>query len=408
MLRPTCPLNRLGLGASLFFLAGCGGSSTYHRDNRPFDEASSVAIADLDADGRPDAVTALATYGGGAPHPGFVSRRYQDATRPGTFKDPIRQDAGSDPIALAAADLDGDGLPDLVVANTQMIPGPIAGNTLSLLLTGPSILTVMPPRSLALGNRDPLDLALGDLDGDGDVDIAVAARGGNNLMIFFQTGLAAFGSPVMVPLNAEPTCLAIADLNGDGRLDLAAGTGAGTLSVLLQSPALSGAFLAAVDYTLGSYPNQVRVADLDGDGRRDVALALEDAGRLGLLGILRQDPGQAGRFLPLKDYVTQDASACALAIGDLDGDGQPEIVVANYGAPGWPGSLTLFQSSEAGPAAFGIRAIYNGYYGPRSVAMGDLNGDGRPDLLIADGDPTIRFQDPAHPGAFLPPVGLRH
>jgi hypothetical protein len=393
--------------AVLLTLLACGGSDDSATRIGPYDVANSVIAVDLDKDGRMDLAVSWSTWGGGPPHPGFVSRRYQDAS--GTLRDPIRQEAGKDPIALAAGDLDGDGIPDLVVANTQTLPGGIQENTLSLLLSGPQITVVLPPRALALGRRDPLDLALADFNGDGRLDIAVAARGGNDVLIFFQSGAAAsFAAPVAFALPAEPTCLVAADLNGDGRMDLAVGLASGDVAVLLQDPIGTGPglFRPPVTYPLGDRIAQLRAADLNGDGRPDLAVALS-FGYTGQLGLLFQDPAQAGRFKPALMLDTGDEGACALAVGDLDGDGRPEIVVANAGAPGWPGSVTVFHD-DGTPGSYSLRTFYAGYGGPSSVAIGDVNGDGRPDLILADGTPMVRFQDPARRGVFLPATWLKY
>lgn len=394
--------------AGLALLAACGGSSS--GNSGPYEIANSVLILDLDKDGKPDLAFSMATWGGGPPHAGFVSRRYQDPAHPGSFRDPIRQDAGKDPIALAAGDLDGDGLADLVVANTQTVAGAIADNSLSLLLSGPQITVVLPPRSLALGKRDPLDVALADFNGDGRLDIAVAARGGNDVLVFFQTASPAnFGPAVAFPLSGEPTCLVATDLNGDGRMDLAVGLASGSVAVLLQDSigtAGPGLFRPPVNYLLGGYPAQIRAADLDGDGRRDLAVAVDGWGE-GQVALLLQDKSQAGRFLPADWLTTGDHGARALAIADLDGDGRMEIVVVNAGAPGWSGSVAVFHD-DGRAGSYAYRDMYAGYWGPSSIAIGDVNGDGLPDLIIADGNPTVRYQDPAHRGYFLPPSGFRY
>lgn len=399
--------SRLAAGALLFALLGCGGRH-WDDDLGPYQVAYSVAALDLDQDGRTDLAFAMATYGGGPPHPGFVSRRYQDPAQPGSYRDPIRQDANRDPIALAAGDLDGDGRPDLVVANTQTVPDPIQENTLSLLLSGPQITLVMPPRTLALGRRDPLDLALADFNGDGKLDIALAARGGKDVLVFLQgAGVASFGAPVAFPLSAEPTSLVAADLNGDGKPDLAVGLASGAVAVLLQDSigAGPGLFRPPVEYALGGAARQIRVADLDRDGLLD--LAAVHGYYDGTLSLLLQDKALAGRFQTARHFTTGDAEPRALAIADLDGDGRPEMVVANYGRAWNSGSLAVFHDGGL-PASFELRDLYPGYWGPRSLAIADVNGDGLPDLVIADGEPMARLQEPGHRGYFLPPTWFRY
>jgi hypothetical protein len=321
--------------------------------------------------------------------------------------------AGTDPYAIAAGDLNVNvpvpGKHFLVVANTQTIPGTIQANTISVLLPGTTVGTFLAAQSLSLGNRDPLDVAIGDLNHDGLADIAVASRGGNNVQVFFQISAGTFASPVPVALGAEPTAVTIADLNGDGYMDLAVTTQANVVSVLLQNTGSAGTFATPLNLSVGNAPVAVRAADLNGDGHLDLAVVTSGS-PYGGLSLLLQDVSVPAtfQFQATANYDTGDDYASALAIGDLNGDGRPDVVVTNAGAPGYPGSLSVFAQDPANPGHLLSAELYRGYYGPTSVAIGDLNGDGHPDLLIADGDPSVRFQDPAQSGFFNPPVWLRH
>ena len=394
--------------AALLPVLGCGGSSS-SGGPVPYDLTAASILVDLDGDGRLDPVNAVSTYGYGPPHSGFLSLRFQNASPLGSFRDPVRLSAGTDPYAIAFGDLNGDGRPDLVVANTQTTPGAIGSNTITVILSGATPGTFQPAQSLSLGNRDPLDVALGDLNHDGLADIAVASRGGDSVQVFFQISAGTFASPITAALGAEPTALTIADLNADGYMDLAVTTQANVSSVLLQNTSSAGTFGTPLNLSVGNAPVAVRSADINGDGYLDLAV-VNSGSPYGGLSLLLQDASIPAtfQFQATANYDTGDDYASALAIGDLNGDGRPEVVVTNAGAPGYPGSVAVFAQDPANLGHLLSPELYQGYYGPTSVAIGELNGDGHPDLLIADGDPSVRFQDPAQPGFFNRPVWLKH
>jgi hypothetical protein len=407
--RVPTPLTPL-LAAALLGLLGCGGSDSHfaYVSMGPPWITQSVAVADLNGDGKLDVVSANAVAGG---KPGFVTVRLQDPANPGTYLDPVRSSAGPSPGALAVLTVAGSATPAVVVLNRQVTPAAQPANTVALLLADPALAGAFKaPVSLALGTRNPADLAVGDLNGDGLTDVAVAADGGNDVLVFFQAAGGTFGAPVPVTVAGVPTALAVADLNGDGAQDLVVVTSGGVLSVLLQDPAHKGAFLPRVDYPVGSGPVAVRVADLDGDGRPDLvvvnggsALTATTKG----LSLLLQNPAAPGTFLAAVTLDTGDSYASAVAIGDLNGDGRPDLVVANAGLPGLPGSLAVLLQDPAKAGTFLAPALYRGVYGPLGVAIADLDGDGLPDLLSADGGTFGRLQRPGQPGVFGPAVEFR-
>jgi hypothetical protein len=213
-------------------------------------------------------------------------------------------------------------------------------------------------------------------------------------------GQVTFAAPATHPVGGQPQAVAVADLDGNGSADIAVATAANTVSVLLQAGA--GALAPAVDYATGVQPAAIRAADLNGDGKLDLLTANLGAalspGNQGLSVLLQ---GAPGTFLPPVHHATGYRST-ALAVGDLNGDGKVDVAVANAGLPGDPGSVSVLLQDAATAGALLVPTNYLGAWGPMGVAFGDMDGDGRPDLVLADGDIVVRFNNPAVPGTFGP------
>jgi hypothetical protein len=360
--------------------------------------AQSVAVTDLGGDGKLDVLSAIAAS---PSTQSILSARIQVPTSPGTFGDPVQSHTAADPVAIAVGDLNGDGLPDVAVANAAAATDGTHAVDVQFQVAGtPGAFSA--PVALPLAALTPRRLALADLDGDGRLDIAVAAGGTSGLQVLFQQSQGTFAAPAGFPAGGEPTAVAAAGLTSSGGVDLIVTTANGLLSILLHGPS-PGTFLPPATYTSGTSPAAVQVADMDGDGRPDVVVANYD----GSLAVFLQAPAGDGTLLPAVRYDTLDYGSCSVAIGDVDGDGRPDVVVANAGPPGYPGSVSVFIQDHVVPGQLGPPVRYRGYWGPLSVALGDLNGDGLLDMVVADGSPYVRFQSTATPGLFLPPVWLR-
>jgi hypothetical protein len=360
--------------------------------------AQSVAVGDLDGDGRLDVLTAIAASPSTA---SLLSARIQVPAAPGTFANPVQSPTGADPVDLAVGDLDGDGLPDVAVANpTAAADGSHAVDVQFQIPGTPGAFTA--PLSLPLGALTPRRLVLADLNADGRLDIAVAAAGTDDVQVLFQQAPGSFAAPVGFPVAGEPTAVAAGGITGDGGVDLVVTTASGNLSVLLHG-SIPGTFLPPASYAAGTSPAAVQIADMNGDGRPDVLVADYD----GTLEVFLQAPAGDGTLLPPARHDTLDYGSCSIAIGDIDGDGRPDAVVANAGPPGFPGSVAVFFQDHAVPGQLAPPVLYRGYWGPLSVALGDLNDDGLVDMVVADGSPYVRFQSTVTPGLFLPPVWLK-
>jgi len=402
---------RLFLGSLVTLaLSGC-----YHSDsNYGYGPSSgylvnAIAVADVDGNGLPDILGLVSTDLGGMPTQGYVSTRFQMSA--GSFAlPPTRFGVGIGPANLVVADVNGDGRPDLVVANAD-------DGTVTVRLADPANPGFfLPAILLATPGRTPLDVAVGNLSGhsDGLMDVVVAAPWapplpGNilpmpsSVLVFTQTAPGVFSAPVSYLVGGDPQAVTVADLDGNGLTDIAVATSANTVSVLLQTS--SGVFAPEVDYATGVQPVAIRAADLNGDGKLDLltanfgaAIAPNNQG----LSVLIQG-STPGTFAAPVNYTTE-YRASGLAVGDLNGDGKPDVAVACQGLPGSPGAVSVLLQDPANPGALLPAVNYAGTYGPMGVAIADMNGDGLPDLVLADGDIVVRFNSATTPGTFGPPA----
>jgi hypothetical protein len=391
----------LALGGLASCGAGAGGGPV---GLPPFNMYWSVAVADLNGDGKLDIVGSYSKMAGPPPHPGVVAIYLQDAAPPGNFLSPVNYDVGNDPVALAIGDLNGDGNLDIVTANTIMNVDGTGSSSVSVLLQDAG----NPGRFLSAVNYptgfSPVGVAIGDLDGDGRPDLAVADTTGISLLMQNPAAPGTFLAATTISVgNGGTSAVAIADLNGDGKADLVA-TASG-VSVYLQDPHSPGHFLSPASYAVGAQPIFIAVQDLDGDSRPDLAIAnlgTPEDGSTASLSVLLQSPSGTGAFLPATNYTTGIRSYAVVA-ADLNGDGKADIVVANSGDLSGS-SVSVFLQDPLSPGTFQPAKNYAGSGVITCVAVGDMNGDNKPDLVIVDSGIVIRLQDPANPGQFLPPV----
>jgi hypothetical protein len=401
--------SRLPAAAVLLALA-CGGGGEVRIP--PYWVWGEVVAADLDGDGRPEVAVAAALVDG-------ASRADQVRVYPalagGGFGAPASYGVAGDPWGLCVGDLDGDGRPDLAAAipATEAPVPDTAGDSggLSILRQDPAL----PGRFLRAvwvwtgGAAEAAGVA--DFTGDGRRDVVVAdgVRANSRILLLPQSASQAgtLLPPVPVPVGTGHGFrdLAVADLDGDGRPDLAL-AGYDCVAVLLQQA--GGGFGAPAFLAAGLHVEGVAVADLDGDGRMDLVAAsagnAPDGGRGGaaVTVFLQRQPGQfTGTPIPVVDGARQ------VAIGDLDGDGCPDLAAVSlvYQSLATPSRVTVLRQSAAQRGTFVSGGVYDGTLSSNFLALADLDGDGRTDILLNEG-PSVMLQT-ATPGTFAPPRPLR-
>jgi FG-GAP-like repeat/FG-GAP repeat len=327
------------------------------------------------------------------------------------FTYPILTPDGDDPIYLASADLNGDGLPDLVSAS-------FADGTLTVFLNttttlgGPSFAT-----PVVLTSPGASQVAIGDLNGDGMPDLVSADF---NVSLFIQTAPGKFAAPIAL-YTGGANWVAVGDLNGDGAPDVAL-TDAVGVKVLFHTGAASSTTFAAPLSVFTQTPNfdvqganVIAIADVNGDGFQD--LIITDPGPTGgaapTVNVLLQDATHPGTFLPPVAYpMPAQNLALSIVVTDLNNDGHPDIVVGGSSA------VTVLLQDAAHPGSFLAAAAYPAQH-VSEVAVADVNGDGLPDLIVNVGpyqsplngvitnSPGALLQSATAPGTFGPlqPIG---
>lgn len=283
------------------------------------------------------------------------------------FTAAVNYGAGEDPASVAAADLDGDGSVDLIVANND------DDNVSVLLGNGDGTFDLQV--AYAVGDN-PSSVAVGDFNGDGDADIAVSNFRGDNVSVLLGAGDGGFAPAVNYLTGDGAIWVAIADLNGDGDLDLAvANSNVDEVSILLGVG--DGTFGAADNYPAGVYPQSVTTGDFDGDGKTDLVVADGGDG----------SSGDGVSFLAGNGDGTFDSdvlfeaglSPIAVTAADFDADGNLDVAVAN----GF-GSTDISVLLGDGAGVFGAHLEYEAGNTPIAIAAADLNGDGDVDLAVAN------------------------
>jgi hypothetical protein len=315
----------------------------------------SVAAADLNGTGIAD--LAVANTGSGT-----VSLLRGNGD--GTFQSAVDLPLPSAPNWVTAADVNGDGLPDLVTASS-------AGQEVDLLLNHGDG-TFQAPISVATGQL-VTRVAVADLNGDGIPDLVTANQGTLNVLL--GQGQGTFGPPVLYGVGLYSKGLVVGDFTGDGVPDVAT-LNEGTTLAIVRSQS-DGTFQAALNYPTGQVSNQVVTGDFTGNGILDIVTANNTVLGAGSTVSVLLGNGD-GSFQPARSYFA-NASSEAVAIGDVNGDGIPDLVVANDKTAG-----TVSVLLGNGDGSFQAPYTYAVGPSPRAVTLADLTGNGILDVITGD------------------------
>ena len=388
--------------------------------------SSHIVAGDFNNDGKID--LAVSNLGNVGNDPGGLAILLGNGD--GTFGPPTSVAAGLNPLAMAAGDFDGDGNLDIAAGNQWsgtlssgiLIYGP---GTVSILL-GKGDGTFSSPATNPTGEDTqgiPVSLLAVDLNGDGHPDLAVANRNDRSISVLINSGGGKFKPPSVIPMPFDVSYLAYADFNHDQNSDLVAAAGGSNALIVLtgngdgtfktpaayvtsNSPQSIGViplgdgttFLFTVDditgapwlttvspqgvvgapplNVIGGRPTAVAAGDLNGDGQADMVIT----GGASDVSVLLSQNGQYQSALPYS-LGQPSPQPRAAAIGELNHDGTPDLIDASAGAFGQRGSVSVLLGNGQGTFKAATSTPLN--QNAQSIALGDFNADGNLDVAIA-------------------------
>ncbi|HEU4717033.1 MAG TPA: FG-GAP-like repeat-containing protein [Bacteroidia bacterium] len=298
---------------------------------------------------------------------------------------PVNFTAGNAPSDVAIGDIDRDGKPDLVVTNQS-------SNTVSVYrnistMGSMSTSSFAPKVDFTTGNS-PCSVAVSDLDGDGKLDVIVSNNGSSTVSVLRNTSTtgvinsASLAAKVDFATTSAPKGLDIADMDQDGKPDILVVCNVSPYKLdIFRNVSTSGSittasFSAAVSFATSTGPVDVSTGDIDGDGIPDVVCTDFGASRIEIW----RNTSVAGTFsFGVASTQFTLSQPVAAKVSDLDGDGKADIAIANQGD--W--HMSVYQNfSTTGSFSFSARHDYYATNGQNDLNIDDINGDGKPEIII--------------------------
>ena len=319
-----------------------------------------VTVGNVSNDGRPDIITG---------NKGNNTVSVLLGNGDGTFMPQLVIPAGTRVAGAIAVDVNGDGRPDLIEDN-------YAADQIWV-LDGNGDSTFGPPTIYPTDNagqfQGVIELTVADVNGDGIPDLIYPTYIGADVVVRLGIGNGAFGPETKYPARPGAYEVDVLDVNGDGIPDIVCVNAVdNSVSVLLGKG--NGAFLPEHVYPVGANPYSMALADVNGDGIPDILTSNRNDNTVSLL-VGNGD----GTFQPQRNFQTGKTPR-RVAVGDFNGDGQLDIATSNQGDD----TVSVLLGDGDGTFTSGSQAAPAPDSRPFQVAVADLNGDGRPDIVTAN------------------------
>jgi hypothetical protein len=289
---------------------------------------------------------------------------------------------GKGPGPILLADVNHDGHLDILVANTE-------SETLSVLLGDGKGHFVEAAGSPFACGKGANDIAVGDMNGDGNPDVIIANTQTPYITILLGDGKGGFApaphSPFATTSRPHVHGVAVGDFMGDGKLSVVTDSWGNDKIILLPGDGHGNLLTPGKSFDADIHSDQgVRAADFNGDGKLDIVMTNQTKGAVGLM----LGDGKGGFTKAPHSPFPAVQQAFAFAVGDVNGDGIPDVAVIPYDRdltdPKQLGLVILLGDGKGGFTTMsGSPFSLKGCKGPDRIAMGDLNGDGLRDVVVS-------------------------
>ncbi len=364
-----------------FALANLQGQYDFPAGVPTADGLYDLCMCDFDGDKKVDVVTANDNAG--------LLTILANGSAPGTIAFPVKYGVNIAALSLhiKCGDLNGDGKPDIVATGS--------GTTDKVFIlrnnsTGPGNTAFSAPLVITLAGKRPKRIEIADLDLNGKPEVILTSTATNSVIVLVnQSTLASISFSPVAPIQigisgaASTEGLAVEDLNGDGLPEIITSQFQTNSDLyIIGNKSTPGAIIAGdvTKLAVGVPIKNIRVGDLDGDGKPDIAYTkLLTPSEVGLF--RNQSTATAIEFIAAPGIATDD-SPWGIDFGDLDGDGKPEIAVASITKK----SITVLNNKSSPGSLSFIKYIQPTTYINRHINICDLDGDGKPDIAFTSID----------------------
>ena len=344
-----------------------------------------IRVSDLDGDGKPDMLVANYTAGS-------ISV-FRNTSGIGNINvaNFIRNDftSGTGATFISVADLDNDGKQDVIVANQ-------GENTLSIFknISTSGNISFNSPVKIATPST-PIGIGIGDFDKNGWLDIATANHGNGTVSIFTNKGIFNaistnnFNPRFGLITGLNPITIDVADIDGDSKSDIVVGNyGSNSISIFknnyISGTLATSSFSTKLDFNAGNKPGYVKLGDMDGDSKLDVVVLAEGTNSVGILRNISTAGVLTSASFASRVNFNTGITPYYISVGDLTGNGKLDILVTNFG----DGTATVWQN-KATPgnitsASFFKRLNFTVGTKPYAGLLADIDGDAKTDILVSN------------------------